>query len=363
MYSLLVYGFLVLLLFVSSSIISRTSQKTIHYRGLLFTFVVISVFLGGRYNVGTDWANYKDYYDDIAANGITWGIIEPLYLLLNRTISITGFSSSFFFFCISLIQLSIIYFVFKDDKRVFALGMLVYFLCCLPISLNIVRQSLAICVFLYAIKYIGNAPLKYISLITIAGLFHYSSFILLCVYILNYRCFSFIDDRKLSVILYVLSVLGGAVLLGPILNLVPIDLLGYKYSNNLNNADLEMTVNSGIGMIVNHGLNVIILWYLPKLKLIFVEKTNYLMVVSRAYAFGIILANVFGVSVFLSRLPLPLVMLKVVLVPYVYYYLTHSRSQYRAMIAYVLILLYVLLFVASVLNGAGGISPYSFKWL
>lgn len=363
MYSLLIYGFLVLLLFLSSTIVSRTKQRTIHYRGLLFAFIVISIFLGGRYNVGTDWANYKDYYDDIAANGISWGNIEPLYLLLNRTISITGFSSSFFFFCISIIQLSIVYFVFKGDKRIFALGMLVYFLCCLPISLNIVRQSLAICIFLYAVKYIGNSPLKYISLIAIAGLFHYSSFILLGVYVLNYKWFSFIDNRNLSIILYILSIFGGAILLGPILNLVPIDLLGYKYSRNLNDADLEMTVNSGIGMIVNHVLNVIILWYLPKLKVVFVEKSHYLMIVSRAYILGIIIANIFGVSVFLSRLPLPLVMLKVILVPYVYYCLTHSRSQYRTMLAYVLILLYILLFVVGVLNGAGGISPYAFKWL
>ena len=363
MYSLLVYGFLVFLLFFGSSIASITKQSTIHYRGLLFTFVIISIFLGGRYNVGTDWVNYKDYYDDIAVNGITWGNIEPLYLLLNRIVSITGFSSSFFFFCISIIHLSIVYFVFKDDKRVFALGMLVYFLCCLPISLNIVRQSLAICIFLYAMRYIGNSPIKYILFVTIAGLFHYSSFVLLCAYVLNYNCFSFIDNRKISIILYMLSILGGAVLLGPILNLVPIDLLGYKYSNNLNNADLEMTVNSGIGMIVNHLLNVFILWYLPNLRSFFVDKNNYLLVVSRAYISGIILANIFGVSVFLSRLPLPLVMLKVILVPYVYYYLTHSKSQYRTMVAYGIILLYILLFVVSVLNGAGGISPYAFKWL
>lgn len=363
MYSLIVYGFLVLILFCSSFLVSRINQRTIRYNGLLFAFVVISIFLGGRYNVGTDWANYKDYYDDIAANGITWGNIEPLYLLLNLTISITGFSSSFFFFCISIIQLSIIYFVFKDDKRIFALGMLVYFLCCLPISLNIVRQSLAICIFLYAIRYIGNSPPKYILLIIVAGLLHYSSFILLGVYVLKYKWFSFIENRKLSVILYILSVFGGAVLLGPILNLVPIDLLGYKYSNNLNNADLEMTVNSGIGMIVNHVLNIIILWYLPKLQVIFDEKSNYLMVVSRAYILGIILANIFGVSVFLSRLPLPLVMLKVILVPYIYYYLTHSKSLHKNFIAYGLILSYILLFVVSVLNGAGGISPYSFKWL
>ena len=363
MYSLLIYGFLVLFLFVNSSIVSRSKQRTIHYRGLLFAFIIISIFLGGRYNVGTDWANYKDYYDDISANGITWGNIEPFYLLLNQIVSITGFSSSFFFFCISIIQLSIVYFVFKDDKRIFALGMLVYFLCCLPISLNIVRQSLAICIFLYAVKYIGNSPLKYISLIAIAGLFHYSSFILLGVYFLNYKLFSFLDNRKLSVILYILSVFGGAVLLGPILSLAPIDLLGYKYSNNLNNADLEMTVNSGIGMIVNHILNVIILWYLPNLKSAISEKINYLTVVSRAYIFGIILANVFGVSVFLSRLPLPLVMLKVILVPYIYYYLTRSKNLHKTFIAYGLIFSYILLFVVSVLNGAGGISPYSFKWL
>ena len=149
-------------------------------------------------------------------------------------------------------------------------------------------------------------------------------------------------------------------MLSPILNLVPIDLLGYKYSNNLNNADLEMTVNSGLGMIINHILNVCILWYLPNLKLAFAEKSKYLINVSRVYVLGIILANIFGISVFLSRLPLPMVMLKVILVPYVYYHLTHSRSLYRSLIAYGLILSYLLLFIVSILNGAGGVSPYSF---
>lgn len=363
MYSIFIYGFLALLLFCTSFIASKTKQNSVHYLGLLFTFIVISFFLGGRYNVGTDWENYKNFYDDIATNGINFGNIEPLYLILNKVISITGFSSSFFFFCISIIQLSIIYFIFKDDKRVFALGMLIYFLCCLPISLNIIRQSLAISIFLYSIRYIGNSPLKYILMITIAGLFHYSSFILLVVYVLSYKRFSFIENRKLSIPLYVISIFGGSILLTYIPTLIPIDLLGLKYSNNLNKIDIEMSVNSGIGMFVNHLLNICILWYLPNLKLTYANKNNYLIIVSRAYVCGIVLANIFGLSVFLSRVSLPLVMLKVILVPYVCCYLIHSKNSYKILIAYALILSYIILFIVSILNGAGGISPYIFKWI
>lgn len=363
MYSLFVYSTLALILYTSSSVIARTAKKNIHYSQVLLPFIIISFFLGGRYNVGTDWENYKAYYDEIALYGVNFGNLEPLYLYLNKIISITGFSSSFFFFCISMIQLSLIYFVFRNDKRIFALGMISYFLCCLPMSLNIIRQSLAICVFVFSIKYIERSPVKYIISIIIAGLLHYSSFILLFAYIIKYNCFRFLDNRKLTIIFHLCTIFAGTYLLPYILNLVPIDLLGYKYASNLNNADLEMTVNSGVGMIVNHILNLIILWFLPNLNIAFNEKSSYFTILSRCYVVGIILTNIFGISVFLSRLPLGLVTLKIILVPYIYYYLSHRRNLGSLLVGIFFLGSYIILFIASVLNGAGGISPYSFKWI
>ena len=359
MFSLLIYGALLMLLYSNSAIASRKRYRSVHYHTLWFSFFVISILLGGRYNVGTDWVNYKEYYDDIAANGINWlSGLEPLYLLLNKLVAGTGLSSSFFFTCISLIQLSIIYAVFKDDKKHFALGMSLYFLCCLSISLNIIRQSLAICIFLYAVRFIGVSFPKFLCAIIIAGLFHYSSFVLLLVYLLNKNVFFYLDKRACSIALYIISIFGGAFMLIHLQNLIPLDLLGYKYSNNLNNADIEMSVSSGMGILINHMLNGLLLWYLPSLKKHFSDKEHYITIVSRAFVIGLILANVFGLSVFLSRLALPLVMLKIILIPYIFHYLVHSRSSFKVLVSYGLLAAYILLFFVGILNGAGGIYPY-----
>lgn len=363
-YSLLVYSLLILFLYFSSFIAGRNSlqYERVAFRRVWFPILCVSLVLGGRYNVGTDWENYRYIFDYIQTGKISESALEPFYLCLNYMVSILGLSASYFFTLVVFLQLTLVYYVFRDNPKIFALGVLFYLLCLLPISLNIIRQSIAICIFFYATRFIESSAKKYLLMIIIAGLFHYSSLVLLPVFLLRHKIFAFLDKRYISIPLYIATLFLGSLLIVPLLELVPIDLLGAKYQNSLNNADIEMTVNSGLGIMINNFLHVCILLCLPLFNR-FPEKKSYLLIVYRIFLVGLLFSNIFGVSEYLSRLVLPLVSLKVILLPYVIYSLLHTSKNYEFFSGIIFVLLYILLFVFSVLNGAGGISPFMFKWI
>lgn len=62
---------------------------------LILPILIVSVLLGYRYNVGTDWNNYQATYLNIINNGISFYDIlhsdyEPIYLTLNAIIAFFG---------------------------------------------------------------------------------------------------------------------------------------------------------------------------------------------------------------------------------------------------------------------------------
>lgn len=364
MFSILVYGFIVLLIYMSVDIARRTdfSRSRIPVAHIFFSVLIIAVILGGRYDVGTDWPNYKGYYDDIRSNGLTsWGL-EPLYLLLNAAVAFFDVSSSYFFLVISMIQFLLVFCYFRHDPKICAYGMLFFVLCLLPSTLNIVRQSLAICIFIYSMKYIDKSFFKYFICIVCAGLFHYSSFILVLVYLLCAKFFKFLERPAAVLVLYLATVLFSHIFIDIILSFVPVDMLGYKYLNNFNNVETQMAVTSGIGIMINNVLHLAIICSVPLLKS-YEDKAKHLMVIYRIFAVGILFNNIFGISEFLSRIVLPLVSLKVILLPYIVYRLIHTTSLLKYVSALALIVIYLGLFFIGVKNGAGGISPYVFDWL
>lgn len=121
--------------------------------------------------------------------------LEPGYMILNLVISKFGVSEAFFFFIIAMIvNSSIIWFIYKYKSPVLSILFLFISGSILINEQNVVRQFVALSVFLYALQFIDRRkPIIYASIIVLGGFFHFSVLFMLP---LIYFCFLSEDVLK-----------------------------------------------------------------------------------------------------------------------------------------------------------------------
>ncbi len=188
--SLLVYLLLGILMFF----FAYKAEKTDNWLKPIYNLLPLLIFtavIGLRYNVGVDWANYQYLYD------------EKFYLLTFSEMMDLRFETGFtllVFFCkifdapvyvfftvIAAIQILLIYRVYKEDKGVLPYIYLAFIISGVAVQgfCNLLRQDLAFCVFLIALKYASQRKtLWYILICILATCFHNSAFILLPLFLL-----------------------------------------------------------------------------------------------------------------------------------------------------------------------------------
>lgn len=152
-----------------------------------FLFIAFLIIGGFRdISVGTDTENYLEIYNNINAGGeaslYAFSTIEPLWFALNWICSkIFGNFQSVIFISNALAMIPVFLYCWAQ-KRPFR-GLLFYVLLYFwGNSLNITRQMIAIAFLLLGYHYyLQQKGLKYILLIVIATLFHYTSILVPCV--------------------------------------------------------------------------------------------------------------------------------------------------------------------------------------
>lgn len=355
-----------------SPLVSCKLKKNWHTYWLVGVFIpvlIVSIVLGGRWNVGTDWDEYRGYYNSIMTFGLTWteilsNSLEPIYLLLNVFIATFNLSSSYFFTFIALLHFICYAFVYRRNWQILPLGFFFFMVFFLPLMLNIQRQTLAICVFFLSTFYIGKSAIKFFIGIVFAYFIHYSSIVLFPLFFVSKNIFSFLENRFLAIIFYVGSIL----LSGPLNTIVSIIFSMFvsneKYIKNMEEVSIEMEVFSGLGIIASHIINLTIIMCSKKLCLSTALSSLNVHAIYRCFLIGCLSSNVFGLSMFLSRVSFALTSLKIILLPCLCYLLLTSRTSLASkFFAFGLILLSLSMFVASISNGAGGISPFTFYWV
>lgn len=171
---------------------------------LPMTFV--SVF---RYEVGTDWLIYHDYFHFISEGKDKFS--EPLFNLLNRVIYLFTKDSWWLFAICAVLICYFIFRAFMEQSVNPAYSILIFVVCGDYFnSQNQIRQALAMAIFLYAMKYIKSRELKkYLLFMLVAVLIHTSALVYIPVYFFYYKKV----DARLLFLIY-----GGTVVLLPILN-------------------------------------------------------------------------------------------------------------------------------------------------
>ncbi len=153
------------------------------------TIVVLTLLAGFRYHIGTDSVYYEMIYSDwptlfnLKLRHFTESDFAPLYVFyfsFLRTISkdfvIVQLVTS------AIINISVIKFIQKYFGTDFIFTFILLYFCTFFYSVNCetLRESLAISVFLWSIKYFKEGRwLKYYFLSLVAFLFHYGAFLLI----------------------------------------------------------------------------------------------------------------------------------------------------------------------------------------
>ena len=142
-------------------------------------FIVVAI----RYEVGTDWPIYLDYFQMIHAG--TNRFSESLFNLLNRLVFWTAGD---FQGLVVLVAFLSYFFLFKaiyEQSISWPLSLLIFFISsAFFASMNQLRQAITMPIMLYAYKHIQNKKFfRYLFWCIVASLIHVSSLVYLVLYV------------------------------------------------------------------------------------------------------------------------------------------------------------------------------------
>lgn len=311
----------------------------------LFTFV-----FGFRYDVGIDYVNYEYYY--LFPEGSDAD--EYLYCWVSKALSAIGAPTEFFFSFWVFLQFFFLLYAFKEHRYLYPYLILVfifgqYFL----LWMNVIRQDLAFCIFLFSIKYIVERKFWMFFLLLFIAFGIHKSAILLIIF---YPIFIYNEDytKKLKIWVQLSLLLMCAFIyasnfniLGDIDTLLDLYLGGTDYERYSKGAIEQTTTDSvvGISFLSNLVIDIIVILYSNKLKEYYSSK--YFLIFYNLYFIGALLGLLFGNSFILLRPVRYFRFYKLAIVPYLLYYLYQNKEEYTRFISYCgLLFMYVLQYVA-----------------
>jgi hypothetical protein len=231
--------------------------------GLKFSFLLIFLFLGFRYNFGNDYETYIGLFNKVDENPAIafdqkiYIFYEPGWMFLNWFLRPIGFFGMTL--VISLVYSITIYKLIKKYIPFQYYWLAVFIVVFNPefllVHSTIMRQMVAIVLFLLSLNYIlENRILHFIIFISLAATFHYSALIVLII-----APFLF-DNRRVSFILGIVlfSVYLLSFFLGNFLSLY-IDQLVFLFSENYGNYTDKGKSNTGLGFLFYSSLFLLIL--------------------------------------------------------------------------------------------------------
>lgn len=194
------YLFIILLILSFFLLEKLIKSKYKIYEKIGITILVIISAL--RFETGTDYLSYKQIFDNLARKieFSDYYLLEKGYIFINKMIIYLGLNFNFLIGIISFVYIVLVYKTLKKYEYnniflgifIFLTSFNIYFL-----SLSIIRQSLAIAISFYSIRYvIEKEQKKYIFAICLGAFFHKGILLMLPFYyidILSGKIISYIN--------------------------------------------------------------------------------------------------------------------------------------------------------------------------
>lgn len=241
---------------------------------IFIPLILFSIVFGMRYDVGVDHLSYLEIYlfQDLKEK------YELLFTSITRFSLFLNLHYVIYFSILAFIQVYFFYLAFKKEIYLFPLLTLFLFTNGEFISwMNIIRHSIAMCIWIYSLNFIVDRKLwKYILFGVIAFLFHRSAIILFIFYPILVNGRDYFKSIPLQLILLASAFVIKELFFDIIVNLSSvidfyISLLGadmYERSYNIDNLLESFKESSGTGLayIFRIVINVVIILYSLKLK-------------------------------------------------------------------------------------------------
>ncbi|MDK2886834.1 MAG: hypothetical protein PWP54_1407 [Thermosipho sp. (in: thermotogales)] len=204
----IVASFLAFLIVRSSFTYAFSDRSLKNYSELVavlvsgFIFVLISSL---RWGTGFDWYPYFNYfYKSSGTSEVVFEFPEPLFCVFTYIISHLNLNYNVYLFIVNSSSLLVFLFyekvLHKDSDRLIAFITIYGYI--MPFYFGALRQSLAIAMSSIALNNLINGKKKIFWLFCIfAVLFHLSAIMLIFLYFL----YAYINERKQTIILYVLA--------------------------------------------------------------------------------------------------------------------------------------------------------------
>lgn len=206
----------------------KKQNRTLPYLAVVFISLVF--LCSFRYAIGFDYFSYRDIYEMIAAMPfsaiLTAFWYEPLFFIVCKCFNLCGLPFQLLITGVSLFLLfSAVWFIAHYSKSPWMSVYLYITLQFLAYNMNLMRQSIALCFFLFAYPFLKSRRLMpYSACIFFGGLFHNSLWFVFPLYFLLFLKLS----RKTTACLLI-STLAGYLFFEPLFSLIH-PLLPEKYA-------------------------------------------------------------------------------------------------------------------------------------
>ena len=156
----------------------------------VLTLAIPVIISGIRYNVGIDFPEYEKIFNNIIAGRPAWDhILEPTFYLFSWVSDFLTGNSAVLYTIYAGIFVGFSYLFIKKvlPQNHVPLATFVMLMTTFPMSMNIIRQSAAIAVCVFATWFIINKkPAWYAVSIILASTLHFSAIVLLPLYFIRY---------------------------------------------------------------------------------------------------------------------------------------------------------------------------------
>lgn len=239
---------------ISSILITKGIKRKKNVFILLGIFILI-VFAGIRYDVGTDYINYKYMYENISNKGfleIFHSKIDKGFLLLIKMSSLVGNEILFFSLSSFFIIIPFVYSLkMKYSKTCISLAIFLFLVTIFTSGMNIIRQVIAAGIVFYNFNYIfEKCFFKYMIFLILATLFHSTAVITFPLYFLWNKKIRNINKKRAIIIVlsYIIIPFGFNVLIR-IFSFIPVFSRFQSYSN-IGRLGLNMSFFLNLGLFL-----------------------------------------------------------------------------------------------------------------
>lgn len=335
------------------------------WKYMVYAVIAYTIVFGIRYGVGKDYINYLQNFEAYATSETHWGMSQSFELgfhFLTQTIAAINLHPTIYFSVIAFMQLFLTLLPFKKETELYPYIIFTFMVGCTWLSYaNIVRQTIALSIGIFAIKFIVEKKVWHFYITAFIALtMHLSAVLLFLFYpLFNYRK-EWFRNIKFQLLLLVIGLF--LMKINIIMSLAQnfeslILITGYEeYLSDDQAQNLDRDVDFGFGFVVMLCINTLLILFSNKVKDYFQSK--YLNIVYNLFAIGVPLKYILVSSITFSRLNCFFINMTFIVAAYTLRY-AHKNNR---LLFFALCALYVLTLAAIIFKAEGNTALYIFYW-